>query len=258
MKAFISYSSADREFVRRLARDLQTHGAVIWLDEWEINVGDEIRQKVEHGIAEYDYFAIVLSKHSVASTWVEKELNAAFMKEVNTKRIVILPVKLEDCVIPLLISGKKYADFTVSYESGLNELLKVLSPPNWSIPKKTSSNVIYVDDDLSFAQGVADSLKRIGLSTSITFSPKAALELARRYKPDAILVNAWFALRGELTPNLVDELRHICPGIKIVGLGTADIYLELQKEVLELFDTILEKPITLQDIASALGIDKQG
>ena len=76
--------ASNRPLVTRVVRDLKNSGVEVWLDEWEIKVGDEIRQKIEHGISEYEFFLIFLSEHSVASTWVEKELNAAFMKEVKS------------------------------------------------------------------------------------------------------------------------------------------------------------------------------
>ena len=55
-KIFISHSSHDKGFVRKLAKDLKSIGYEPWLDEWEIKVGDCIVSKVEHGIADADYF----------------------------------------------------------------------------------------------------------------------------------------------------------------------------------------------------------
>jgi CheY-like chemotaxis protein len=251
MKAFISYSSADREFARRLALDLKSNNVTVWLDEWEIRVGDEIRQKIEHGIIEYDYFVIVLSRRSVASTWVEKELNAAFMREVNTKSIVVLPAKIEDCKIPPLISGKKYADFTESYEYGLQELLKVLAPPRRFIPRKVSSSIIILDDDLSFARAAAESLRETGLSVSETYSLKAALELVKRYEPDAILLDVWYVVEGENALGLIKEIKDVCPNIRFIGLSSIHV-VELHKEVLGIFDQILIKPVDIEELLAVL------
>ena len=124
---FISYSSEDRNFAERLATDLRNLGIGIWLDKWEIKVGDSIIEKIEKGIKDNDFLGIVLSPSSVKSKWARKELSAALMKELKSKSVVILPIFLRDCDIPPLISDKRYADFRKNYQTGLRELLEVLS-----------------------------------------------------------------------------------------------------------------------------------
>lgn len=124
---FISYSSEDRDFAERLATDLENQGIGIWLDKWEIKVGDSIIEKIEKGIKDNDFLGIVLSPSSVKSKWARKELSAALMKELKSKSVVILPILLRNCDIPPLISDKRYADFRKDYQTGLRELLEVLS-----------------------------------------------------------------------------------------------------------------------------------
>ncbi|MGQ9596391.1 MAG: toll/interleukin-1 receptor domain-containing protein [Thermoproteota archaeon] len=123
-QAFVCYSHQDSPFVDRLVKDLKSRGIKPWLDKWEIKVGDSIMDKINEGIRQNDYLIIVLSKASVKSEWVKKELNAGLMKELEKKSVVVLPLLLEDCDIPPLIADKKYADFRQSYDAGLAELLK--------------------------------------------------------------------------------------------------------------------------------------
>ncbi len=124
---FISYSSEDKGFAEQLATNLRNLGIGIWLDKWEIKVGDSIIEKIEKGIKDNDFLGIVLSPSSVKSRWVRKELSAALIKELKSKSIVILPILLRDCEIPALISDKRYADFRQDYQIGLRELVDVLS-----------------------------------------------------------------------------------------------------------------------------------
>jgi len=42
---------------------------------------------------------VLLSKHSVSSPWVEKEVETAFEKEHREKRIVLFPIRLDDAVM---------------------------------------------------------------------------------------------------------------------------------------------------------------
>ena len=122
-KVFISHSSIDKPFVRRLVSDLQSDSVSIWLNEIELKVGDSLRQKIEHGIQQSSWLLVVLSHNSVNSPWVQQELNAAFALELSRQKVFILPVVIDNCPIPLFLRDKVYADFRTSYDVGLKALL---------------------------------------------------------------------------------------------------------------------------------------
>ncbi len=121
--AFISHSSKDKRFVRQLAADLVENGVQVWLDEQRIRVGDSIPEKIAQGIAESDFFLLVISRNSVESEWVRKELSGAMVREIERRRVTVMPVKVDDAQVPASIADKKYADFSGSYAAGLSELL---------------------------------------------------------------------------------------------------------------------------------------
>jgi len=98
-RIFISYSTRDRVVVERIATDLRQAGAEVWLAEWDISVGDDIRVKIEQGIESCDYFLIALSEYAVNSRWVQHELTAGLVRHVAGQETVILPVKLSDCAL---------------------------------------------------------------------------------------------------------------------------------------------------------------
>ncbi|MFL5539783.1 MAG: toll/interleukin-1 receptor domain-containing protein [Longimicrobiaceae bacterium] len=123
---FLSHTAVDKPFVRKLAEVLRLWGCRVWFDEWEIEVGDSIVEKIEHGLAENDFLIVVLSRSSIESRWVRIELNAAFFRQVAEQQIKVVPVLIEDCTVPALIRDIKYADFRTSFEDGLNALLKAL------------------------------------------------------------------------------------------------------------------------------------
>jgi hypothetical protein len=124
--AFLSHSSKDKPFIRQLAGDLVANGVAVWLDEQRIRVGDSIPERIAQGLAESDYFLIGVSQQSVESEWVKKELNNALIKEIERRKVHVLPLKLDDSPMPDIIRDKKYADFSKSYKSGLSELLVAL------------------------------------------------------------------------------------------------------------------------------------
>lgn len=125
---FISYSSRDKEFARKLASDLASYGIKPWIDEWEIHVGDSIVEKINDGIRESDYLIVVLSEASVKSKWVQEEIKAAFAKNPEEANRVLIPVILEDVEIPLFIRDIKYVDFAKQkYQDGLDEIVRSIS-----------------------------------------------------------------------------------------------------------------------------------
>lgn len=124
--AFLSHSSKDKPFVRRLAGDLAANGIGVWLDEQKIKVGESIPERVSQGLAESDYFLIAISENSADSEWVKKELNGALLKEIRKRAVHVMPLKLDHSEVPDAIADKKYADFSESYKTGLSELLDAL------------------------------------------------------------------------------------------------------------------------------------
>ena len=125
---FISHSSKDAEFVRRLANDLEALGHKVWLDEWRIQVGDDIIAKIEDGLRSCDYVIVVLSKLAVESGWVDREWKARYWDEVSQNRVIVLPILLEDCQPPMLLRAKKYADFRTNYGVALVHLVSAIDP----------------------------------------------------------------------------------------------------------------------------------
>jgi hypothetical protein len=109
---FLSHTEADKPFVRKLARDLDNHGVKYWLDEAEIKVGEFLIEKIRQGIDEVDYVAVILSPHSVASSWVQREVDVAMNQEIQGKRVKVLPIMYQSCELPGFLLGKLYADFT--------------------------------------------------------------------------------------------------------------------------------------------------
>jgi hypothetical protein len=125
--AFISYAHDDAPFVDGLVRDLESAGVAVWLDRWELKVGDSLAERIADGIRASDYLVVVLSPASVKSRWVQVELNVGLMRQLDQDRISVLPVLYRDCTIPVLLQGIRYADCRVdAYARGVEMLLATL------------------------------------------------------------------------------------------------------------------------------------
>ena len=93
---FISFSGNDRDFVEKIGDDLQREGIRCWYAPEEMKMGDAIRQQVDQQIRVQDKLVVVLSKFSVESPWIQKEVEAAIKEEQNRNRAVLFPVRLDN------------------------------------------------------------------------------------------------------------------------------------------------------------------
>jgi hypothetical protein len=124
---FISYSHSDKAFVRKLTVALVKNNAHVWVDTWELNVGDSIVNKIQEAIQSASALLVVLSKSSVKSEWCKKEFSAGLMRELEERRVVVLPVLIENCKLPIFLREKKYADFRGNFKDGLNSILDAVA-----------------------------------------------------------------------------------------------------------------------------------
>jgi hypothetical protein len=121
---FICHSSKDKPFVRKLAGDLSSFDMPVWLDEWELLPGDSLADKIQDGLSASSWLLVILSKNSVKSQWVKRELNAGLAEELKRKDTFVVPVRIDLCRIPMFLQDKLYADFRTSYDDGLKRLLR--------------------------------------------------------------------------------------------------------------------------------------
>jgi TIR domain/Pentapeptide repeats (8 copies) len=96
---FISCSSKDEAFAKRLYADLQAAGVDCWFAPHDMRIGDKIRPRIDESIRIYDKLLLVLSEHSVASQWVEHEVETAIGKELEGKPNVLFPIRLDEAVM---------------------------------------------------------------------------------------------------------------------------------------------------------------
>lgn len=91
----ISYSSKDQTFADRLYHDLQLRGVRCWFAPEDLKIGDRIRVEIDNAIRIYDKLLLVLSEHSLASQWVEHEVESALNKERDSGGTVLFPIRLD-------------------------------------------------------------------------------------------------------------------------------------------------------------------
>jgi hypothetical protein len=97
---FISYSSKDDDFAKRLYADLQGEHVRCWFAPEDLKIGDKFRPRIDEAIRVYDKLLLILSKTSIHSPWVETEVESAFEKEHKSPgKSVLFPIRLDGAVM---------------------------------------------------------------------------------------------------------------------------------------------------------------
>ena len=119
--AFFSYSREDSDFALRLAGDLKAAGAGVWLDQLDIDPGQEWDSAIEDALTECPRMLLILSPDSAKSRNVRNEITRALDEKKS-----IIPVFFRDCTVPLQLARVQFVDFRTDYARGLKALLKAL------------------------------------------------------------------------------------------------------------------------------------
>jgi uncharacterized protein YjbI with pentapeptide repeats len=96
---FISYSSMDDDFARRIHADLQGKGVRCWFAPHDLSIGAKIMDGIDEAVRSRDKLLLVLSEHAIRSDWVEDEVKTAFEEERRRGQTVLFPIRLDDAVL---------------------------------------------------------------------------------------------------------------------------------------------------------------
>jgi hypothetical protein len=119
--AFFSYSREDSDFALRLAQDLKAAGANVWIDQLDIQPGQEWDNAIEAAVAQSPRMLLILSPASVKSRNVRNEISFAL-----DENKIIIPVLYQDCAVPLQLRRVQYIDLRTDYSRGIDVLLGTL------------------------------------------------------------------------------------------------------------------------------------
>jgi len=96
---FISYSAKDKVFAERLHADLQNEGVRCWFAPHDLPWGAKTWDTIDEAIRVREKLLLILSKASIASEWVEDEVNKAYAEERSRKKTVLFPIRIDNEVM---------------------------------------------------------------------------------------------------------------------------------------------------------------
>lgn len=131
-KIFISYSRKDIDAANFIADEFRKRGADVFIDYQNIQAGQNFPRRIADEIDTSDSLIFLLSKHSVISQWVIREIEYA-----DQQKKLIIPVALDSTGLPpelFFLNRIDRVDLTGStqgrsIEDGLRRLFRALSLP---------------------------------------------------------------------------------------------------------------------------------
>lgn len=123
---FISHRGSDTKEAERLAVEIHNAGHQVWLDVWEINVGDSIVERINAGLKGATYLILCYSSSGVASPWMSREWMSALARQLNGYGVKVLPALLTGGEPPAILADVKYADLVADWAQGVSALLQAI------------------------------------------------------------------------------------------------------------------------------------
>lgn len=142
---FISHRSTDKEWVRHLAKQLETVSVAgnsirTWVDEAEIRPGQSITGEVNKALETSRFVVLVLTPDyfNSPSGWTDAEWQAALFRDPAGRHSRVIPLLVKDCpYIPALLRHLNMIDFrdTREFQAALTRLISAIAGE----PSRTSA-----------------------------------------------------------------------------------------------------------------------
>jgi len=137
-EVFLSHASKVRRFVLRLVRVLKQHKVRYWYSATHIAGAKQWHDEIGRALARCNWFLVVLTRESVDSSWVKRELLFALNDARYFERII--PVIVKPCKYQRLswtLAQFEFVDFTTDFDAGCRRLMEV-----WNLTYKSKSRQV--------------------------------------------------------------------------------------------------------------------
>ena len=128
-RIFISHRGVDSQKAKELAIELKAAGHEIWLDAWEIKVGDSVISKMNSGLTKCDVVILCVSSAGVDAGFIALEWMSTLARHCmgcSIKLITVLFGGGADA-LPAILSDKLYVNLDEDWCEGISELIDALS-----------------------------------------------------------------------------------------------------------------------------------
>src|SRR5215469_7834465 len=126
MKVFLSHSTKDQEFVRRLADALTSADFIPWFCEVDIEKNENFVARIEEGLTQCDLALVVWSPDAATSNWTKEEWTSVLARQVTEQKIRLAIVLLREHPLPQMLRTKNYIDARSDQAAALRETVQWL------------------------------------------------------------------------------------------------------------------------------------
>src|SRR5437879_2627302 len=123
---FMSHSSRDKAAALNLATTLNFCSIDVWLDDWELEVGQSLADEIAKAMDVSRFIAILITENYNKTVWTKAEYKKALARELKEKRTVMLPLIVGEAQIPDFLEDKIYIDLRTEYFSGISKLVGMI------------------------------------------------------------------------------------------------------------------------------------
>jgi len=123
---FISHRRSDDREAEQLAQEIRAAGHRVWLDVWDIGLGDSIVGRMNEGLEGASYVVVCYSSSGVTSPWMGREWMAALARQLDGQGVKLLPVLLTGGGPPAILADLRYANLVKDWSQGVAELLRAI------------------------------------------------------------------------------------------------------------------------------------
>jgi TIR domain len=121
---FISHRRNDAVLAERLAAEIRDRGHHVWLDDWEIGIGDSIVERMQQGLEGASYLVLCYSASGVTAPWISREWLSTLARQLNGANVKLLPANLAGGGPPAILADISYADLVTDWRNGVEQLLR--------------------------------------------------------------------------------------------------------------------------------------
>jgi hypothetical protein len=123
---FISHSSKDKAAAVHMAKILNFCSIDVWLDDWELDIGQSLTDEISKAMDDSRYIAILITENYNKSVWTKTEYKKALAREQKEQRTVMLPLIVGEAIIPDFLEDKIYIDLRKEFFTGVVTLVGMI------------------------------------------------------------------------------------------------------------------------------------
>jgi hypothetical protein len=166
---FMSHSSRDKAFARQLADDLRFCQVDVWFDEWELQPGESLHDRIGIALERSRFVGVVLAENFDDSAWARDELKQALARERRDQTVSVVPLIYGKPKIPAFLADKVHINFggdryprypAKEYFSGVFRLAALIH----GISRRAADDAFQRRPEIESINQVIESLRYCGVS----------------------------------------------------------------------------------------------